>query len=162
MEKNQKQIMKVLKDMGYTPEIDADGDICIYLEMKHFYFFVAETEDTKYVNLVLPQFAPIEEGQEVLALATRHLAQPFEAAFEDVFGGTPPDELNHDVHLIVVAGEPEAHLDRIARYLRPFGVPLSVVFLSSFEDDGRRYLTRSWLGDDDEPTEPGRVGKRAP
>lgn len=42
MEKNQKQIMKVLKDMGYTPEIDADGDICIYLEMKHFYFFVAE------------------------------------------------------------------------------------------------------------------------
>lgn len=73
MEKNQKQIMKVLKDMGYIPEIDADGDICIYLEMKHFYFFVAETEDTKYVNLVLPQFAPIEEGQEVLALATCNL-----------------------------------------------------------------------------------------
>jgi hypothetical protein len=98
----------------------------------------------------------------VLALATRHLAQPFEAAFEDVFGGTPPDDLNHDVHLTVVAGEPEAHLDRIVRYLRPFGVPVTVVFLSSFEDDGRRYLTRSWLGDDDDPTEPGRTGRRAP
>ena len=69
MEKNQKQIMKVLKDMGYTPEIDEDGDICLYLELKHFYFFVTETEDTKYVNLLLPQFAPIEEGEEVLALA---------------------------------------------------------------------------------------------
>lgn len=42
MEKNQKQIMKVLKDMGYTPEIDEDRDICLYLEMKHFYFFVTE------------------------------------------------------------------------------------------------------------------------
>ena len=73
MEKNQKQIMKVLKDMGYTPEIDEDGDIFLYLEMKHFYFFVTETKDTKYVNLLLPQFAPIEEGEEVLALATCNL-----------------------------------------------------------------------------------------
>lgn len=28
--------------------------------------------------------------EDVIDIANRHLSQPFEAAFEDVFGGAPP------------------------------------------------------------------------
>ncbi len=49
--------------------------------------------------------------EDVIDIANRHLSQPFEAAFEDVFGGAPPDELNHDLHLTLVAaaGEYASH-----------------------------------------------------
>ena len=51
--------MKVLKDMGYEPELDSDHDIRLCMEMKEC-----------YVNIVLPQFTGIKEGKEILALAT--------------------------------------------------------------------------------------------
>lgn len=62
--------MKVLKDMGYEPELDSDQDIRLCMEMKEFYFFMPDEEDERYVNIVLPQFTGIKEGKEILALAT--------------------------------------------------------------------------------------------
>ena len=100
--------------------------------------------------------------EDVIDIANRHLAQPFEAAFEDVFGSAPPDELNHDLHLTLVAADLDASSERIVNYLRTFGVPVNAVFFSYLEDDGRRYLARSWLAaDEEEPTKPN-PGKRAP
>lgn len=100
--------------------------------------------------------------EDVIDIANRHLSQPFEAAFEDVFGGAPPDELNHDLHLTVVAAELDASSERIVNYLRTFGVPVNAVFFSYLEDEGRRYLARSWLAaDEEEPSGSGKPGKRA-
>ena len=82
---------------------------------------------------------------DVIDIATKHLDQPFEAAFEDVFGSAPPDELNGDLSLTIVATELDASSERIVNYLRGFGVPVNAVFFSYLEDDGRRYLARSWL-----------------
>ena len=62
--------MKVLKDMGYEPELDSDQDIRLCMEMKEFYFFMPDEEEKCYVNIVLPQFTGIKEGKEILALAT--------------------------------------------------------------------------------------------
>ncbi len=70
MEKNKQLVMKVLKDMGYEPELDSDQDIRLCMEMKEFYFFMPDEEDERYVNIVLPQFTGIKEGKEILALAT--------------------------------------------------------------------------------------------
>lgn len=70
MEKNKQLVMKVLKDMGYEPELDSDQDIRLCMEMKEFYFFMPDEEEEYYVNIVLPQFTGIKEGKEILALAT--------------------------------------------------------------------------------------------
>ena len=44
MEKNKQLVMKVLKDMGYEPELDSDQDIRLCVEMKRFYFFMPDDE----------------------------------------------------------------------------------------------------------------------
>lgn len=98
---------------------------------------------------------------EVIAMANDHLEVPFEAAFEDTFGEAPPDELNGELHLTVVASDLDASSERIVAYLRDFGVPINAVFFSYLEDDDRRYLARSWLVADSEPGGSTRKGKRA-
>lgn len=85
---------------------------------------------------------------QVTAIANEHLEQPFEAAFETVFGETPPDELNAELELTIVATSLDSSSERIVTYLRGLGVPVNAVFFSYLEDDGRRYLARSWLVDD--------------
>ena len=102
---------------------------------------------------------------EVIALATEHLDAPFEAAFEDAFGTTPPDELNSELQLTVVATDLDGSSERILTYLRGFGVPINAVFFSYLEDDGRSYLARTWLAAADEgsgtPKAPSKKSKRA-
>ncbi len=50
----------------------------------------------------------------------------------------------------VVAQVLDPGSERIVTYLRTFGVPVNAVFFSYLEDDGRRYLARTWLARDDE------------
>src|SRR4051812_7903477 len=64
----------------------------------------------------------------VIDIASRHLNDRFEVAFEHVFGSPPPDELNRELNLTIVAAELDASSDRIVTYLRGFGVPVNVVF----------------------------------
>lgn len=102
---------------------------------------------------------------EVIRIANSYLGRPLEVAFEDVFGGALPDELNSELRLTVVASELDSSSERIVTYLRDLGVPINAVFFSFLEDDGRRYLARSWLASADE-TSPNAValqrgGKRA-
>ena len=88
-------------------------------------------------------------------------------AFEEVFAGTPPDELNSELRLTVVATELDSSSERIVTYLRDFGVPINAVFFSFLEDEGPRYLARSWLASSDDgspgtpPSPRGRKSKRA-
>lgn len=90
------------------------------------------------------------DRESVIDLANDHLDTPFETAFEDVFGISAPDELNAALQLTIVATDLDAGSERIVTYLRTFGVPVNAVFFSYLEDDGRRYLARTWLARDDE------------
>lgn len=81
--------------------------------------------------------------------------------------GSAPDELNAELRLTVVATGLDSGSERIVNYLREFEVPINVVFFAFLEDEGRKYLTRSWLaaGEDNtagaHSTLPSRKGKRA-
>jgi hypothetical protein len=100
---------------------------------------------------------------DIIDRASKHLDERFEVAFERVFGSPPPDELNSELHLTIVASELDASSERIVTYLRGFDVPVNAVFFAYLEDEGRRYLARSWLVDDQVvAAAPGpKKGKRA-
>lgn len=104
----------------------------------------------------------------IIDLANDHLGDvEFEVAFEEVFETPPPDELNAELQLTIVATDLDPSSERIVTYLRTFGVPVNAVFFSYLEDDGRQYLARTWLAREDESESPGtsyaknRKGKRA-
>lgn len=61
-------ILKTLEKMGFSPEMDNDGDIMLCYQMKHIYVMTGD-EDEPYVSVMLPQFHEIDEGQETLVLA---------------------------------------------------------------------------------------------
>ena len=62
-------IMSTLeKKMGYSPEIDEDGDIKVAYQLKILYVMTSD-DDEPYISVMLPQFHEIEEGQEPVALA---------------------------------------------------------------------------------------------
>lgn len=90
------------------------------------------------------------DRESILGIANEHLEAPFESAFEHVFGGSAPDEVNAEIQMTVVATGLDPSSERIVTYLRDFGVPINVVFFSFLEDEGRRYLARSWLATEDE------------
>ena len=140
--------------------IDAEGNLNL-LELKR------DKTPREVVAQVLDygSWASTLSRDDIIEIATKHLDQPFEAAFEDVFGSAPPDELNGDLSLTIVAAGLDASSERIVNYLRDFGVPVNAVFFSYLEDDGRRYLARSWLATSEEgaPAAPSaaKKGKRA-
>lgn len=140
--------------------VDGDGNLQV-LELKR------DRTPREVVAQVLDYASWVStlSRDQVIEIANRHLGQPFEAAFEDTFGSAPPDELNTDLQVAVVASEIDASSERIIAYLRTFGVPVNVVFFTYLEDDGRRYLTRTWLVEADEGPRAGasapRKGKRA-
>jgi hypothetical protein len=74
----------------------------------------------------------------------KELEQAFAEAFED----NPPDELNQNHELIVVASELDPSTERIINYLSDnYGVPVNAVFFRYFRDGDSEFLTRSWLID---------------
>ncbi len=61
-----------------------------------------------------------------------------------------PDELNVGHRLLVVAADLDSSTERIVTYLQEqHAVDINVAFFRIFKDEGREYLTRTWL------TEPG-------
>ena len=88
----------------------------------------------------------------------------FEAAFEERFEAVAPQELNTGHRLTIVAAELDAATERIVEYLNDFGVPANVVFFRYYDDDGNRYLARSWLIDESRTAPPasGKTVTREP
>ena len=66
--KKKELILKTLEKMGYSPEVDNDGDIMLHYQMKTIYVLTGEEEEP-YISMMLPQFHEVEEGQETLVLA---------------------------------------------------------------------------------------------
>lgn len=139
--------------------IDVDGNLHV-LELKRD----RTPRDVVAQLLDYGAWATTLDRDGVLAIANGHLTVPFEAAFEDAFKTSPPDEINAEQQLTIVATELDAGSERIIEYLASFGVPINAVFFSHLQDENRRYLARSWLLPPDEvsPGAPGRKsGKRA-
>ena len=68
-EMNKKElILKTLEKMGYSPELDGDGDIMLHYQMKTIYVMTSDEEEP-YISMMLPQFQEIEDGKETLVLA---------------------------------------------------------------------------------------------
>lgn len=103
------------------------------------------------------------DRDSILDIANSYLqGKAFETAFEETFGTPPPDELNDEQNLTVVAAELDTASERIVTYLnRQFGVPLNVVFFRYFEDEDRRYLARSWLISAEETSPPSGGGSKS-
>lgn len=60
--------MNAVECLGYKPQTDEDGDVIVLYQMKTIYFIVGQEEEP-YVVAVLPQFAEIDEGEEIMSLA---------------------------------------------------------------------------------------------
>ncbi|HUY50598.1 MAG TPA: hypothetical protein VMV92_33640 [Streptosporangiaceae bacterium] len=74
----------------------------------------------------------------------------FEAAFQQRFDTPPPEELNTGHRLTIIAADLDASTERIVEYLvAEYEVPVNVIFFRYFEDEGHRYLGRTWLIDQD-------------
>lgn len=101
--------------------------------------------------------------EDIIDRANAYLGQTanavFEVAFQDMFGNSLPDELNAEIELTVVATDLDDASERIVTYLRDFGVPINAVYFSYLEDDGRRYLARSWLAAPEQTNSPTQVKK---
>lgn len=61
-------IMEAIESLGYSPQIDDDGDVFICYQMKNI-FFVVGNEEEPYIAAILPQFTEVKEEQVTLALA---------------------------------------------------------------------------------------------
>lgn len=87
-----------------------------------------------------------------------------EAAFEEAFGVALPDQVNASHQMTVMASSPDSATERIVRFLaETYGVAMNMVYFRYFEDEGRRYLARTWLLPERVVTEEGggrgRAGK---
>lgn len=61
-------ILKTLEKMGFSPDLDNDGDIMLHYQMKAIYVMTGDEEEP-YISMMLPQFHEIEDGKETLVLA---------------------------------------------------------------------------------------------
>lgn len=86
----------------------------------------------------------------------------FDEAFRSAFELEPPETINDEHQLVIVASALDAASERIVTYAGSFGLPVNVVFFQTFEEDGTQYLTRTWLIDPIEETnvrKPGQAKK---
>lgn len=97
--------------------------------------------------------------EEIDAIFTAHRPDiALEKAFAERFGEPLPDEVNAEQQFTIVAENFDGATERIVRFLNEgYGVPLNVVFFRHFVDEGRSYLARTWLVD--EQSQDGAVRK---
>ena len=79
--------------------------------------------------------------------ARHHDDGDLDEAFRNAFQIEPPETINTEHQLVIVASELDAASERIVSYAQGFGLPVNVVFFQTFEENGAQYLTRTWLSD---------------
>jgi ribulose bisphosphate carboxylase small subunit len=103
---------------------------------------------------------------DVKALYEEGSDQEFETSFADIFGQSPPEELNKEHELTIVASELDDSTERIITYLSDnYGVPINAIFFRYFRENGDGYFVRSWLIDPkraEESKERAKRSKREP
>ena len=128
--------------------IDAQGDLTV-VELKR------DRTPREVVAQVLDYASWVQDltYEHVTAIyAEQYPGQHFEQAFADRFGAVdPPESLNEDHRLVVVASELDNSTERIIAYLSAnYGVPVNAVFFRHFKEGDNEYLVRSWLIDPDQ------------
>lgn len=84
-----------------------------------------------------------------------------EEAFAECFNETLPEEVNSTQTFTIVAASVDTATERIVRFLNEaFAVPINVVFFRHFEDNGAKYLARTWLVDSEGQQAPGIASRR--
>lgn len=137
--------------------VDANGTV-IVIELKRDKTprdVVAQTIDYASWVVTLADYQLIEIYQ---AFAERYQRShtTLEDAFEAKFG-IPLDgvTLNENHQLVVVATQLDASSERIINYLNEHAqLSINAMFFAAFEDQGNRYLSRAWMIDPDEPSQP--------
>src|SRR5215212_5950228 len=124
--------------------IDSEGDLTI-IELKKGKTpreVVAQILDYASWVRVLTHY------QVTTIYAENHPDRRFEQAFSERFGVDPPENLNENHNLVIVASELDPSTERIIDYLfTSFGVPINAVFFHHFKEGDSGYLVRSWLKD---------------
>lgn len=78
----------------------------------------------------------------------------FGQTYFNKYGINPPEELNEEHDIIIVSSELDSETERIINYLSDnYGVPINAVFFKYFKQEGKEFLTRSWLIDPNEVSE---------
>ena len=91
-------------------------------------------------------YADLTEIYSHFSVKYRLAETALEAAFEDAFGVALPDQMNASHQMTVMASSPDSATERIVRFLaETYGVAINMVSFRYFEDEGRRYLARTWL-----------------
>ena len=128
--------------------IDAQGDLTV-VELKR------DRTPREVVAQVLDYASWVQDltyEHVTTFYAEQYPGQHFEQAFADRFGAVdPPESLNEDHRLVVVASELDNSTERIIAYLSAnYGVPVNAVFFRHFKEGDNEYLVRSWLIDPDQ------------
>lgn len=85
---------------------------------------------------------------DVRGIYARHTESgDFDEAFRSAFELEPPETINDEHELVIVASALDPASERIVTYAREFGMPVNVVFFQTFQENGAQYLTRTWLID---------------
>ncbi|WP_282041067.1 endonuclease NucS domain-containing protein [Halomonas alimentaria] len=146
--------------------IDANGTVII-IELKRDKTprdVVAQAIDYASWVVTLADYQLIDIYQDFAERYDRPhatLSEAFEAKF-----GIPLDSvtLNESHQLVVVATRLDASSERIITYLNEHAqLSINAMFFAAFEDGGNRYLSRAWMIDPDEPSQPvARKAKKEP
>ena len=62
-------IINAIREIGYNPQIDDDGDIFFRFQMKIIFIMSSNDDEDKYASALLPQFAEVDEENVLLNLA---------------------------------------------------------------------------------------------
>lgn len=124
--------------------IDAEGNLTV-VELK-------KNRTPREVVAQVLDYASWVQGlsyEQITALyADKHPGKHFEQAFSERFDTDPPESINEEHQLIVVASELDNITERIIGYLSTnYGVPINAVFFRHFKEGNDEYLTRTWLID---------------
>lgn len=123
--------------------IDADGSLAI-VELKRDRTpreIVAQVLD--YASWVQSLSTP-----QIYERAQTYLGKRFETAFIERFGTSPPDRLNQNHTMVIVASALDSSSQRIVRYLsETHGVSINTAFFTVFQEGSQTLLTTDWLLD---------------
>jgi hypothetical protein len=119
-EATQKQLQDkysaILKEEGYAPKIDEDGDVQFKYEGKTYYILINE-EDPTFFELIYPSFWKIESEEE---RSRAYIASSY-ATMDTKVAKIFPTETNTTATIEMFVSDPgdiQQHLDRILRALR--------------------------------------------
>lgn len=127
--------------------MDADGNLSIIELKKNRTPREAVAQLLDYASWV--QSLTYDDISDIYAEKNHNKA--FEKGFAEAFDGNPPDEVNKELKLILVAAELDSSSERIINYLSEnFNVPINAVFFRYFKEGDNEYLTRTWLIDPQE------------